>query len=243
MTLLVLTIGSLLLAVAMTGVAWRVSREEHRRAQARIAALAAEIHQSSKSEVSSLSDQTSEFQHESSKSEVRSLPDQTSDFQLQTSPRDLFVRSPPKSARRFGTVVAAGVFVCATVGAFAVISSRSPQSVAAPSNPANVANAANPLELLALGHDRDGDRLTVRGVVRNPNRAGLDHVTAIVLLFGHDGAFLTSGRADVASTILGPGAETTFVVTVPGAADVGRYRVSFRTEDRVVPHVDRRSST
>ena len=225
MTLLVLTIGSLLLAVAMTGVAWRVSREEHRRAQARIAALAAEI-------------------HESSKSEVRSLSDQTSDFQLQTSPRDLFVRSPPKSARRFGTVVAAGVFVCATVGAFAVISSRSPQSVANPSNP-RPQELSNPgtLELLNLVSDRDGDRLTVRGVVRNPNRAGLDHVTAIVLLFGHDGAFLTSGRADVASTILGPGAETTFVVTVPGAADVGRYRVSFRTEDRVVPHVDRRSST
>jgi hypothetical protein len=233
MMLLALTIGSLLLAVAMTGVAWRVSREEHRRARARIAVLAAEI-------------------HESPKSEVRSLSDQTSDFPLQTSDRDLFVRPRPKSATRYGTVVAAGVFVCATAGAFAVISSRPSQAVAdransanlgSPGKAANSANRANPLELLALGHDRDGDRLTVRGVVRNPNPAGLDHVTAIVLLFRRDGAFLTSGRADVASSSLGPGAETTFVVTVPGAADVGRYRVSFRTEDRVVPHVDRRSST
>jgi hypothetical protein len=30
------------------------------------------------------------------------------------------------------------------------------------------------------------------------------------------------------------------VITIPGMADVGRYRVSFRTDDGVVPHVDRR---
>jgi hypothetical protein len=44
----------------------------------------------------------------------------------------------------------------------------------------------------------------------------------------------------VQSSSLRPGGETTFVVTVPGAGDVGRYRVSFRTDDRIVPHVDRR---
>ena len=32
-----------------------------------------------------------------------------------------------------------------------------------------------------------------------------------------------------------------FTVTLPGAADVGRYRVSFRTSEGIVPHVDRRS--
>jgi hypothetical protein len=39
-----------------------------------------------------------------------------------------------------------------------------------------------------------------------------------------------------------PGTESVFVVTVPGAADVGRYRVSFRSDDRIVPHVDRRAA-
>jgi hypothetical protein len=214
MTLLVLTVGSLLLAVVMTGVAWRVSREEHRRAQARIAALAAEIHD-------------------------EPLPVATP----VTGSSDMFAARPRGSARRYGTVVAAGLFVCATIGALAVISSRGTQAVVNPSNRSSPPTLSNPLELIALGHDRDGDRLTVRGVVRNPNPAELDHVTAIVLVFGRDGAFLTSGRADVVSPALGPGAETTFVVTVPGAADVSRYRVSFRTEDRVVPHVDRRSST
>mgnify|MGYP001025074949 CR=1 FL=1 len=46
--------------------------------------------------------------------------------------------------------------------------------------------------------------------------------------------------AAVDSTMLGPGGETTFTVTVPAASQIGRYRVSFRTEDRVIPHIDRR---
>jgi len=98
-----------------------------------------------------------------------------------------------------------------------------------------------PVELLALGHDRDGARLTVRGVVRNPSAGrAVDRMTAVVFLYNRDGGFLTSGRAAIDSTALLPGGESAFVVAVPGASDVGRYRVSFRTDDRVVPHVDRR---
>jgi hypothetical protein len=98
-----------------------------------------------------------------------------------------------------------------------------------------------PVELLALGHDRDGDRLTVRGVVRNPSAGrAVDRMTAVVFLYNRDGGFLTSGRAGIDSTALLAGGESAFVVVIPGASDVGRYRVSFRTDDRVVPHVDRR---
>jgi hypothetical protein len=94
---------------------------------------------------------------------------------------------------------------------------------------------------MALGHERDADSLTVRGVLRNPaNGKALGQLTAVVLLFNHDGGLVTSGRAAVQAPTLEPGAETTFVITIPGVADVGRYRVSFRTEDGVVPHVDRR---
>jgi hypothetical protein len=101
-----------------------------------------------------------------------------------------------------------------------------------------------PIELIALGHEREGDRLVVRGIVRNPSSgAALDRVTAVVLLFKEDGGFLGSGRASVESPALGPGGETSFAVTVPGASNVGRYRVSFRTADRVVAHIDRRGRT
>ena len=103
------------------------------------------------------------------------------------------------------------------------------------------ATALAPLELVALGQERNGDNLTVRGVVRNPSSgARVDDLTAVVFLFTRDGGFVASGRATVESAPLGPGGESNFVVIVPGAGEVGRFRVSFRTDDHVVPHVDRR---
>jgi hypothetical protein len=51
---------------------------------------------------------------------------------------------------------------------------------------------------------------------------------------------LTSGHAAIDGPALEPGAESTFAVTLPATGDVGRYRVSFRTGDRLMSHVDRR---
>ena len=117
---------------------------------------------------------------------------------------------------------------------------RTTKPVTAASSAA-LAPGATPLELVALGHQRDGDQLTVRGVVRNPpSAAERDRLSAVVFLFTPEGGFLTSGRATIAAPALVPGGESTFIVTVPGAASVGRYRVSFRTDDHIVPHVDRR---
>src|SRR5206468_9302439 len=80
--------------------------------------------------------------------------------------------------------------------------------------------AAIPVELVALGHERDGDQLTVRGIVRNPAAgSALNGLTAVVFLFTADGGFSGSGRAGIHSTALAPGSESTFVVTVPGAAN------------------------
>ena len=99
-----------------------------------------------------------------------------------------------------------------------------------------------PLQLIALGHEREADSLVVRGVLRNPsNGAEVDALTAVVMLFNHDGGLIGSGRAAVEASKLLPGGETAFVVTVPGAGNVERYRVSFRNNEHVVPHVDQRS--
>jgi hypothetical protein len=94
-----------------------------------------------------------------------------------------------------------------------------------------------------MRHTRDGDTLTIAGLVRNP-RAGEQarRVTAVILAFNRSGAFVNSARAPLDFTTLAPGDESPFVVTVPSAADVGRYRVSFRTDAGVIRHVDRRSS-
>ena len=43
--LLIVTVASMLLAAMMSMVAWRLARDERRRSDARVAALAAEIHQ------------------------------------------------------------------------------------------------------------------------------------------------------------------------------------------------------
>ena len=103
--------------------------------------------------------------------------------------------------------------------------------------------AAMPLELLALRHTQDGNTLTVSGTVRNPRTgAAQSQVFATAILFGADGNFLTSARAALDFTTLGPGDESPFVVTVPVNGTVARYRVGFRAADgSVIAHVDRRA--
>ena len=226
MTLLLVTAISMFLAAIMSAVAWHSSRAERRRSEARIAALAAEIHDE---------------------------PETGGPVAPGVTPGDLFAaRQPARGGVRLATVAAAGLFVCGSGVALAVVSSSASGNVSNPSALTTVEpraespNAAmpEPIELVALGHEREGDRLVVRGIVRNPSSgAVLDRVTAVVLLFKEDGGFLGSGRASVESATLGPGGETSFVVTVPGASNVGRYRVSFRTADRVVAHIDRRGRT
>ncbi len=98
-----------------------------------------------------------------------------------------------------------------------------------------------PLQLLALEHVQAGDTLTISGIIRNPETgAGQPGLTAVVFVFDRQGSFVTSARALVDPGMLDPGKETPFAVKVEQARSVGRYRVSFRTETGVVPHVDRR---
>ena len=220
MSLLLVALIAIVLAGVTSTVAWNRARDERRRSEARIAALAAAIHE-----------------------EPLNGPTPAGNA------GDLFTtRQHAGAGFRYATVAAIGLLVCGGVVALAVVSSsasgegtvrRESSATRAPESPQTP--AVEPLELVALGHDRDGDRLTVRGVVRNPaSGTALDRVTAVVLVYKGDGGFVGSGRAAVDSTMLGPGGETTFTVTVPAATQIGRYRVSFRTDDRVIPHIDRR---
>ena len=100
-----------------------------------------------------------------------------------------------------------------------------------------------PLELVALSHDRDGDRITIRGVVRNP-RDGAQRRPA----HGRRVPVRSRGRVSWERTgghrrsRIGAGRRSRRSSSrVDHAANVGRYRVSFKTGDRVVPHVDRRN--
>jgi len=223
-TLVLVTLLSLALAAVMTVVAWRIAREEKRRSDARVAALSSEIHGSGDLPLNQ-------------RTEVATSG-------------DLFAPATrPSSSPRAAAVVVGGavlVVVAAFLWSSASQSSASSSSPVAKTRATNAATkrpepqtAAVPLELTALTHERDADQLTVRGIVRNPPAGGAVHgITAVVFLFNRNGDFVTSGRAAVEA--LPPGSESPFVVTIPNAKDVGRYRVSFRTDDRIVPHVDRR---
>ncbi len=102
----------------------------------------------------------------------------------------------------------------------------------------------SPLELVSLSHQRHNEKLAVSGLVRNP-AAGkpIEHLSAVVFLFDRMGTFVTSSKANVDFLKLGAGDESPFVVSLDAPATVARYRVSFRTDDGVVPHVDRRGQT
>ena len=207
----IVALVSVLVAVAMTLVAWRVVQPDRRRSAARIAALAAEI--------------------------------ATEPGVAVSAERPMFqnMRRPELSGSVTGAV-AAGVLLAAAVALVVSLSGSEPHSrSAAPAHPGTTMAKAAGLELIALGHERENDRLVVRGRVRAlPQSPELSQLTAVVLLFDQQGGFLRSARSDVAKDQLESGREAPFVVTIPGAADAARYRVSFRSDDRLIPHVDRR---
>jgi hypothetical protein len=102
--------------------------------------------------------------------------------------------------------------------------------------------AGGSLELLSMRHERHGEALTVTGLVRNGGSNPTDRLIAVVFLFNRNGDFVASGRAPLEFMALAPGDESPFRVSVPAVGEVGRYRVSFRTEAGGVRHVDRRQA-
>lgn len=268
--LLAVTLVSAAFAAVMSVIAWRVGREERRRGDARILALAAEIHD----EPATMPDPIAAAPNRPAIG-IRAEPPRRNPAPPPPAPASVIPSAPPAgvigdlplrdaptaavpargdlfaaadraapSGPRFAAVTAVGILAVGTAAALAVALGAghrtAPAKSAAAPSAANAAEAM-PLELVALGHDRDGDRLTVRGVVRNPAAgAPIDRLVAVVLVFNGDGGFVTSGRAAVEAAALHPGGESPFVVTMAGASDISRYRVSFRTDERVVPHIDRR---
>jgi hypothetical protein len=145
--------------------------------------------------------------------------------------------SSPSAGRQRGLAIAAVVlFIAATGGGYWMIfgdrtNAAATAGVAAPST----------LELVSLRHERRGAALDVTGLVRNPSSGpAVDKLSAVVFLFDQQGGFLSSARAGVDYTTLSPGDESPFVISMPAPANVARYRVSFRTDAGVVPHIDRR---
>jgi hypothetical protein len=162
-------------------------------------------------------------------------------------------RESPTGRRLFAVVTVATLMALAVVALMLAGGEPTtvPESAAATNAPppaaapAAVGTAGVPLELMSLRHERDGEKLTVTGLVVNPRQgAPVERASAVVYVYDPAGTFLASGRALVDYTKLDPGAESPFVVTVVAPGKIGRYRVGFRGQDgAVVSHVDRRSGT
>ena len=259
-TLVAVTLISLIFALAMVVIVWRLLREEGRRSAARVAMLEAASRNQDEAPSSVWSVEAVHPSRFRAEPEIgvptpamalagsiggSEQQERDPDEGIASLDQDLFASTarPTRAARRFGMVAAVGLIVVGTVAAIVVswnlraLQSQTAQAVA----PAEMVSSRSPLELVSLAHRRDGEGITVTGLIRNPaNGAPVKSLTVVVLFFGRDGAFLTSARAPIDYSSLLPGDESPFVVRVRQPGSVGRYRVSFRTDERVVPHVDRR---
>lgn len=254
--LIVITLVSLCMTIALAVILVRLVRDERRRSDARVAVLR-EMAEAAVERQANEGAQPSAVSYELSatrrSTDVLPLP---ADLDLDYASNDtrsgaeLFIRPEPSTAwpRRVAVV---GILTLLVAAAGLAVRSRS----AAPAATTTVATGATTgsasgqqtglLELLSLKQTQDNGALTITGLVQNPrDGAVLSKISATALVFSADGTFLASGRAPLDYTVLRPGDESGFVISVPVNAPVARYRVGFRSEDgRVIGHIDRRTAT
>ena len=226
--LLAITVVSLAAAFIMGAATWRLSRDERARSAARIAALAADADDADDAD-------------DARESPVAPVAAPWAPARVSAPVGDSFLGSSlakPSNGGQRGLAIAAGiVFMTIVVGGyFTVFGGDSPVAGAAAS-----VGAETPLELVSMRHERQRTRLAITGLVRNPVSGNeVEKVAAVVLLFDQQGGFVTSARSDIDFTKLAPGDESPFVITLDAPSNVTRYRVSFRNDAGVVPHIDRR---
>jgi hypothetical protein len=232
--------------VAMASVAWRLLRQERRRSAARVVALAA------------LADRESVPPDSPRPAEDDApAPDESAhparipvDLPLRRASRMMNGLSPGERSSG-GEIFSAGLqprgrnvraIVFASVGFVMALTVLTAWYVG---SRADDVGPTVPLELVSLGHDRQDDSLRITGLVQNPREGKeMRDVVAVAFLFDRDGTFITSGRAGLDFVRLAPGDESPFVIVVPNAGEVARYRLGFRTRDgHVLTHVDRRFDT
>jgi len=246
--LLVITVVSLIVAFVMSVTVARLMRSEKQRSAARVAALSLAASDGEPSRVDE--PRGSSSQASPAKAPWSSPP---STPRPAAAPPELPLNAPSIS-HASGFLGAAAVerdsggrqksLAFAAIALFAVLSGGLVWMMSEPRGTSAAAMGPNaPLELVSLTHQRQDQKLAVSGLVRNP-AAGqpVERLSAVVFLFDRAGTFITSSKANVDFLKLGSGDESPFVVSLDAPATVARYRVSFRTDEGVVPHIDRRDA-
>jgi hypothetical protein len=257
--LLGITVVSLIVTLVMSVTAWRLMRDEKRRSEARVAALSMASFDSGDSIAAAAPSLRTTA--EDALPWATPVVERSEKPKAPWKPAKPIVPSIPEPqpeppvAHASGFLGAASVehdsggrqrsLAIAAVAMFVVLSGGLVWMMSGPEGTSAVAVGPNsPLELVSLSHARQNQKLAVSGLVRNPvSGKPVERLSAVVFLFDRMGTFVTSSRAHVDFLKLGAGDESPFVVSIDAPPTVSRYRVSFRTDDGVVPHIDRRGES
>ncbi|MDO8680693.1 MAG: hypothetical protein Q7R30_19420 [Acidobacteriota bacterium] len=262
--LLAVTVISLVVALVMSVSAWRVTRDDKRRSAARIAALSLAASEGARGQA--VEAEPARAPWAPARLSVASTPrpapaPQAGAPGAAPAPgwEEMFLNEPaPVREISHSTGFLSGTTPAATTGSggrqhslaiaaavlFVGLASGLFWMMSGPRGTTAAAVGPNmPLELVSLRHDRQNAKLAVSGLVRNPvTGRPVERLSAVVFLFDQQGTFMTSATAPVDFIKLGVGDESPFVVALDAPANVARYRVSFRTGEGVVPHIDRRGA-
>jgi hypothetical protein len=227
--LIVITLLSLFTTIVMASVAYYLFREERRRSHARVVALEGAIALVGTPPVNPVVDEPA-----GAPTSMTTGSQSGDEAEVPTFYHPAGEPAADLTGRLLPALVAGAVIVTVAAGALVLVSG------AVSSGSAALA-AAPPLELLSLSHTTEEGQLAITGSVRNPAGApARANLTAVMLFFDRDGAYLGSDRRLLTSPTLGPGQSSSFLV-VSRLARVARYRVSFRSDDeRALAHVDLR---
>jgi hypothetical protein len=234
--LIITTLASIAFAAAMAWLAWRMARDERRRSDARVAALAASL-EASDLPLDPVGEHSAASELEHEMDQEAPGPSGPVDAGRHDGMFSAVAHEESSGGRRLAAVaLAIGVVVAGITIAWTTT------RVLAPDAATEV--AAPPLELLSLTSARRGQELVVAGLVRNPRTGSrVERVTAVVLFFDERGGFLAASRAPLDFQTLAPGEESPFQLTLIAPEGTSRYRVSFRrAEGGMMPHVDRRAA-
>jgi hypothetical protein len=233
--LAVVTFVALALALGMSAVAWRLLRHDRQRADAHVEALQAAAEAEELVALPASADRYTAIEDEPPS--VRRRPARSvAQVDFGASARS----GVPVKRWLAWMLVGVGATVVALAASLGYRPAFASSLSAASSTPSG---QSRPLALLSLRQTVAADgTFTVTGLVENPSDGQVvTKAIAVVYLFDRSGTYLAAGRAAIDFSRLQPGDESPFVVRVPHAGAVSRYRVGFRTEDGgVLAHVDRR---
>jgi hypothetical protein len=241
--LIITTVASIAVALAMSALALRLLKDERRRSAARIAALEAQLASGAPDvERPSPAPQFAASSVGLTPGLFEPIDATASDLPAligrSTGMFAASVDAPRRGGLAFGVLVAA-VVACSALGIVYWATTRDE-----PATPSTVDVVEDPtIELVALRHSRSGRTWSITGLVKNRGTADdVRGVAAVAFLFDREGSVVATAGAPLEIPVLAPGEASPFVVSLTTDRDVTRYRVSFRAPDgRMIRHLDSRT--